>query len=365
MMKVMTRNSTAQTHNHKRPMALEMISTLPHKSHKEAKVRKLTEKGQELHDEQRRKVAHRFSVSYEKWKAVIKDAKGALSGQCSNNLLNEHITKVSNASKNLNAVYEELRHIDILDHDTRRRVDTCEAVTKKIIKTARGYLNTGKSECQVDEEQGVKDTESVFKSAASDKMSIKSHRTKSSQSSARSQGNSKITSRHSSQSSAHRLEAAAEVAANEATLQALLEQEQDIIELERLEAEDAESKRVLKAKRRQIVRLETIGKIKAAKARQQVYKQSECSDDEIDKLLYQNVSLKEKKEVNQERNLSKHHPPPQVMTLPKQEDSTAALVRVFAESISASRLPIPEPSMFNDDPLRFNDWKVSFQTLID
>lgn len=125
MMKVMTRNSTAQTHNHKRPMALEMISTLPHKSHKEANVRKLTEKGQELHDEQRRKVAHRFSVSYEKWKAVIKDAKGALSGQCSNNLLNEHITKVSNASKNLNAVYEELRHIDILDHDTRRRVDTC------------------------------------------------------------------------------------------------------------------------------------------------------------------------------------------------------------------------------------------------
>lgn len=144
------------------------------------RVRKLTEKGQELHDEQRRKVAHRFSVSYEKWKAVIKDAKGALSGQCSNNLLNEHITKVSNASKNLNAVYEELRHIDILDHDTRRRVDTCEAVTKKIIKTARGYLNTGKSECQVDEEQGVKDTESVFKSAASDKVSIKSHRTKSS-----------------------------------------------------------------------------------------------------------------------------------------------------------------------------------------
>lgn len=122
---------------------------------------------------------------------------------------------------------------------------------------------------------------------------------------------------------------------------------------------------MLEAKRRQIVRLETIGKLKAAKARQQVYKQSECSDDEIDELLYQHVSLKEKKEVNQESNLSKHHPPPQAMTLPKQEDSTAALVRVFAESISASRLPIPEPSTFNGDPLRFNDWKVSFQTLID
>ena len=116
------------------------------------RVRKLTEKGQELHDEQLRKVAHRFSLSYEKWKAIIKDAKGTLSGQCPNDLLHEHITKVSIASKNLNDVYEELRHINIPDQDKRRRVDTCEAVTKRIIETARGYLKTEKGEWQVDEE---------------------------------------------------------------------------------------------------------------------------------------------------------------------------------------------------------------------
>ena len=53
------------------------------------------------------------------------------------------------------------------------------------------------------------------------------------------------------------------------------------------------------------------------------------------------------------------------MPLLNQEDTTAALVKVFADSISVSRLPIPEPSTFNGDPLRFNDWKVSFKTLID
>ncbi len=53
------------------------------------------------------------------------------------------------------------------------------------------------------------------------------------------------------------------------------------------------------------------------------------------------------------------------MTLLEREDSTAALVRVFAESISASRLPIPEPTTFCGEPLSFGDWKVSFQTLID
>lgn len=318
------------------------------------RVRKLTEKGQELHDEQVKKAAHRFSVSYEKWKAIIKDAKGVLSGQCSNNLLHDQITKVSNASKNLNTVYEELRHIDIPGHDTRRRVDTCEAVTKKIIKTARGYLNTRK-----DEEQGAKRTESVFKSAASDKTSIRSHCTKSS---AHSQTNSRITSLSLSQSSSHRQDAAAEIAANEAMLQALLEQERHIEELEKLEAEDAqlqakqeaenaERKRVLEAKRRELERLETIKKLKAAKARQQVYEQSECSDGEIDELLHQGVSLKVKGEVKNESNLLHHRSPPQAAAPLKQEDSTIALVRAFAESISASRIPIPEPTMFNGDPL--------------
>lgn len=122
---------------------------------------------------------------------------------------------------------------------------------------------------------------------------------------------------------------------------------------------------MLEAKRRQLERLETIKKLKAAKARQQVYEQIGCSDDEIEELLHQHAPLKEKREIKHEGSLMQHQSPPQAVTHPKQEDSTTALVRAFAESISASRLPIPEPTTFNGDPLRFNDWKVSFQTLID
>ncbi|XP_066553505.1 uncharacterized protein LOC136721589 [Amia ocellicauda] len=334
--------------------------------HRSQRVRRFTEKGQELHDQQVRRFAHRFSVSYEKWKAIAKDAKQALSGQCSNNLLRDHITKISNASDNLNVVYEDLRHIDIPDQDTRRRADTCEAVTRTIIQTAKALLDT-----RGGEEQRVKSIEPVIEAAASDKVSVNSHRTKSS---AHSQTNSRITSR-SSQSSARR-DAAAEVAANEATLKVLLEQERHIKELERLEteaanlranqeAENAERQRVLEAKRRELERLETIKKLEAAKARQQVYEQSECSDEEIFGLLHQCVPPKENEEVKHESSLLQHCSPPHSLTQPKQEDNTAALVRAFAESISASRLPVPEPTTFNGDPLRFNDWKVSFQTLID
>ncbi|KAI5085315.1 hypothetical protein C0J45_23790, partial [Silurus meridionalis] len=46
-------------------------------------------------------------------------------------------------------------------------------------------------------------------------------------------------------------------------------------------------------------------------------------------------------------------------------ESGTDLVRALAEAITANRIPIPEPAMFSGDPLRFNDWKLSFQALID
>lgn len=68
-------------------------------------------------------------MSYGKWKTIAENAKHILSGQRSNNLLHEHISKVSAASENVNIVHEELRYIDIPDHDTHRKVDTCDSVS--------------------------------------------------------------------------------------------------------------------------------------------------------------------------------------------------------------------------------------------
>ena len=116
--------------------AIQASSPEPQRSQR---ARKLTERGQELHKEQVKRVQHRFIKSYDKWKAVIKDAKGVLSEECPNSLLHEHITKVNDAANDLNNVYEELRRIDIPDSDTRRRIDTCEAVTKTIMRS-RNYF---------------------------------------------------------------------------------------------------------------------------------------------------------------------------------------------------------------------------------
>lgn len=70
---------------------------------------------------------------------------------------------------------------------------------------------------------------------SSDKSSLN---TSISKTSARSQSKSRASSKHLILSAAKRQEAAAEFAANEATLEVLLEQDQQLVELQKLEAED-------------------------------------------------------------------------------------------------------------------------------
>ena len=355
------------------------------------RVRRMTEKGQEQHDEQVIKVAHRFSVCYEKWKDATKEANQALSGKCSDDLLDGQITKVRNTSRSLNDVYDDWKRLEVPDLNTRRKIDTCETVTKKMVKDAMDLIDAREeatahrhTTSQRHEEHRV--IEEV--------MSVASGRTGTS-------------SRHTKCSSASRKSAAAEVAANKATLEVQLEQEHYIKELQRLEveaaqlkakqeAENAERQRVLEAKRRELDRLETIKKLKAAEARQQVYDQSihscpatkgDGSDEEINYLLHcgsvkkeeevkpqtinvllHRVSVK-KEEVKPQTSPLRHHSTPPAVAQARQEnkyeDGTTALVKALAEAISASRIPLPEPTVFSGDPLRFNDWKVSFQTLVD
>lgn len=46
-------------------------------------------------------------------------------------------------------------------------------------------------------------------------------------------------------------------------------------------------------------------------------------------------------------------------------DTSNDLVRTLAEAITANCIPISEPVVFTGDPLKYDDWKLSFFTLID
>lgn len=97
----------------------------------------------------------------------------------------------------------------------------------------------------------------------------------------------------------------------------------------------------------------------------QVYEQNEDSKEETRELLRDCTSVKKKHVPKLSSSVLQSIPPQESATKSYQEASTADLVRVLTESISSSRLPIPEPAIFYGDTLRYSDWKISFQTLID
>ncbi|XP_055056153.1 uncharacterized protein [Misgurnus anguillicaudatus] len=344
---------------------------------KSQRTRKLTKKGQALHEERMNKLQCRFKTKYDKWKSMAKQAKKALDAP-STASLQDHIVKVQSASEEVKQTYHELRRYDTPESDTRRRVDTCHAVSLRIIEQATEFLKEEESgKCPAKRSIHWSEAGSVFQSAAS-------YRSKS-------VGSAITRSSHSSKSSVKKQEAAAELAATEATLKVMQEMESKQRELENLEAEsrkrlaqqeaeNAETQRKLEEKRRQIERFETVKKMEAAKARLKVYKQELTSDEEISEFLHNESkpkkaapymhSLPESHLGQPAANLQQRIVPQEVtsrqhVTNTTQEDGTTVLARALAESINISRLPVPEPSVFIGDPLKYKDWEMSFQTLID
>lgn len=285
---------------------------------------KLTEKGQKLHDEKLKRYEQRFRASYEKWKSLVKEGKRLLAELSSNELLPDVMTRVTKVSADLGSVYEDIRQIGIPDHDTRHRVDTCKAVTRKIVELVKSRLE-GNKESEICHAWSGMDAISSDKSSVN--MSI-------SKTSAQSHSKSRASSKYSVLSAAKRQEAAA----NEATLEVLREQDQHLEELQKLEAKDkrrvaeqeaetlkrreeedrvrakhemenAARRKLLDDKRRELECLETLKKLNAAKARMQIYEQNAASEEDEEDMrdLFHDCEFKEikvEKRDHHHRNLT-------------------------------------------------------------
>lgn len=347
---------------------------------KDKRKRRLTEKGQELHDETLKKLQRNFNRTYVRWKVLAKEARKALSLPHTDIVLQEHQNEIHSANAEVKQRYEDVRRHSTPDGDTRRRVDTCEAVSRQLCERLSVLLHEDTAQHLLKIQAPWGNTGSVF-SCEEDKVSV------------RSSLNSGRISGRSSLSSIRKLEAQAELAATKATLKVLDEMEQEEKELQRLEdenrkklaqqeaenrrklaqqeAENAERRKLLEEKRRQLERLEATKRMSAAKARLQVYEQDAGSDEEISDLLHDHNLLisSPKRTVSRysmplqsgnKRFTTSHEVPRPTF----QDNSTNLLAEAIAESINASRLPVPEPPVFSGDPIRYEDWKMSFQTLI-
>lgn len=363
----------------------------PAKPRRSERDRTLTEKGREFQKEKVKGLLLRFDSIYERWKVLTKVAKKSIIKQDPSDILQEHIKGIQREELELNNVYDEYRKIDSPAHEMRRKLDRCASVTRTVMQNAQ-------SQIQGNEEEIIwPDASSVFASSTSS-VSFQSSNTKS-------------NSIHSAVSSSKRQEAVAEYAHTQAVLKIICEQEGHHAELQRLEAEDklivadqeaaASTRRLQREKeeierkiererqeaallkkqheenaarkgsmenlKRELERLEELKRLNAAKAKLQVYNANEFYPTQDFVPQKCEMELPTDMQILNQASIADQHPQLFRNVTPKSEhqNDMQELVKVLAEAMTANRLPIPEPSIFCGDPLKFNHWKSSFQTLIE
>nr|XP_054606831.1 uncharacterized protein LOC129166991 [Nothobranchius furzeri] len=360
-----------------------------------ARQRTLTEKGKALQEEKIKALTQRFNYIYKKWKAHVKFFKHSSkqsSEPLSEGLLNDILGEVKGLCADIQRVYEDLRKLSTPDQETRRRVDLCVEISNFILSKASRHLEGQAQE----EEQVWPEAGSFWSTSKSETESITSVM-------------KSATSEHSKTSSVKRQEAAADAAASQAVLKVLKEQEREQLELQRLEAEakkriaaqEAAAKQrrleqeeeevrrrkkkeeeeatmtakveeehtalqmALEEKRRRINHLETMKELSAAQARMQVYDQGSDIKKGVKRPISHKMAVHVKPSSQTSCQQSSIPFVPQQLLSSSSNQDTAGLVKLLADALNANRIPLPEPSIFSGDPLKYSDWKLSFQTLID
>ncbi|XP_062413832.1 uncharacterized protein LOC134105270 [Pungitius pungitius] len=362
----------------------------PEELRKGERARTLTEKGREFQREKTKGLLLRFDSIYERWKALTKLAKKSVTRQDPSNILQENINTIQRELSELNNVYDEYRRMDSPAHEMRRKLDNCTSVTKVVVQNAQSQIQG------IEEELIWPDASSVFASTTS---SVSSPNSKC----------SRAISNRSNASSIKRQEAAAEYAATQAVLKIMAEQDCQQEKLQRLEVEDrlivadqeaaartrrlqqereeterkiekekqeatllkkqqeenAERKKSVEDLKRELERLEELKRLNAARARLQIYDEDTFQpEQELTSCRFElpmpEQAINQENPVNPQRQPLGEVAPSSIL-----QNETGELVKVLAEAISANRLPIPEPTIFSGDPLKFNHWKSSFQTLVE
>ena len=301
-----------------------------------------TEKMRALQEEKAKKTEKGLLSTYEKWKSQIRRAREQLRTYMKDSDLWLLIDELRTSKEDIMTMYFEIRDLTTPSTDIRRRVDTCESVSKEIINIA--YSRAIDEEGEFDEKQERRRLHELLrhdcaKSIYGSAMSTISH----------------IKSDHCSMTSslaAKRADAAAELAVKEANYKMLLEEEKQRECIRELEEQQ---RKALEAQKRELERLQAEKEVRAAQAKLEVY----------DKETERDVACYTENERNKEaNNVPVAAVPSPHATAPSHQD-ISSLTQVLQGSIALNRLPVPEPFVFSGDPIRFIEWKAAFTSLVD
>ena len=274
------------------------------------------------------KLIKEFWKSYDVYSSIMSEYEVKLNEPCKKtelqtmeNVLMSDLPKVEN-------IYESvLELIDEPDIDVRRAIDRLNADRDLLLRSIRDQL--------------VSDKESFIYSSAKSRSSVNSRRSV------------------KSVLSIKMAEAAANVAARRAELECRKEEaviQEELTELKRQELlRQAEHEALIKRKEQEIEQQRVERLLQIENAKYKVYVQ-ELEQEEP------TLFTKGMKDIKDQHSVTRHRSH-------ADEEHTnheiASLSEALVKSLALSRLPVPEPSIFEGDPLKYNEWQAAFNSLIE
>lgn len=342
-----------------------------------SRERKLTEKGQEKHKEDIKKRVKTFNKAYDSWKLVARETRTKLKTLCSLEDLNKLQQGIEAKHDAVRQQYEPILRNSSTTSEIVNKMDACVTLTKEICNLISNRLETVNEDYNNQlEKERVRET--LNKNEYGSVFGYTKTETASSlESSEESSYHSDSTSTQSG-----RVDAEAELAAKLEQSKAMEEIQAQKAHLHKLESEwklkeakmlsemkqrEVEMQQQLEQERAKLQQLQAEKDVAIAAARVRAYDSFEGFENHNEEVNNKTNpacyrKLKTEPQLNPAATSFQPRHAASEMTMTQE---SVSLAQAIASSLSMNRLPVPEPTTFSGDPLRFTDWKMSFMTLID
>lgn len=294
---------------------------------------------------------------YEQWKGLIRTSREGLKTDLSEHKLCAMADDIEKGLNDMMKVYSEIRERTMPSPDTRRKMDSCEAVTKDIMKILNERITAIDGDFEADRERqrlhqllSQQYARSIYGTASQSSVGKQSD---------------------TSSIAAKRIDAAAELAVKEAEYKIVQEEIK-----QRKKMKDIESG---------LEHLKAEKEMQAARAKLEIYDGEMNMDVDNQQIQPNNMSFSvDHQSVHEapapssglpplmpQNNVSIHmsnhmvnNPNPQIVTQAPLTD-ISQLAQAIQNSIAINRIPVPMPTVFSGDPINYIEWKASFSSLVD
>lgn len=336
--------------------------------------RKLTERGQQMREEQAKKHIKAFLKSYENWKGIAKECRKSLKQFCSKENLDKMNKYIQSGYDHVHQNYEPLQRNSTNTQDIVQKMDACNTLTMEICDLVSRRMEVGITLDTFNPETEKQRVRMILN--RDEHKSIFGETSTESVISDRLEGLDEA-SVATSRASSKRADAQAELAAKQEQAKSMEEIQAQQSKLTKLESEwklhesqmmaemrqkQAEVELKLEEEKSKLKMMKANMDVKVAAARVRTYDKFESGVEDEGKERHELAPVKTTTIMNSNRPLSAGATVSQTQTQAHSE--LAGLAEAIASSLSLNRLPVPEPSVFSGDPLKFVDFKMSFLTLI-